>query len=154
MNAEVLDASASLSVPAQAKIEFQHVSRHFTVRDNAKLRGTEQFTALENVSFTVKTGEFLVVVGPSGCGKSTLLDLLAGLTSPSSGRILLDGKPITGPGMDRGVVFQQYALFPWRTALENVEFGLELRGLKPKERRELARSFLDLVGLSGFENRH
>jgi NitT/TauT family transport system ATP-binding protein len=109
---------------------------------------------LDDVSFSVKPGEFLVVVGPSGCGKSTLLDLLAGLTQPSSGRILLDGKPITGPGMDRGVVFQQYALFPWRTALENVEFGLELRKLKPKERREQARGFLDLVGLSGFENRH
>jgi len=155
MNAKVLAFSgASATTPAQAKIEFEHVSKQFTVRDNLKLRGTEQFTAVENVSFSVKTGEFLVVVGPSGCGKSTLLDLLAGLTPPTSGRILLDGKPITGPGMDRGVVFQQYALFPWRTALENVEFGLELRGLKAKERRDQARSFLDLVGLSGFENRH
>lgn len=155
MNARVLDfSSANATVPARAKIEFEHVSKQFTVRDNLKVGGTEQFTALDNVSFSVKTGEFLAVVGPSGCGKSTLLDLLAGLTVPSSGRILLDGKPITGPGMDRGVVFQQYALFPWRTALENVEFGLELRGLKAKERREVARSFLDLVGLSGFENRH
>jgi NitT/TauT family transport system ATP-binding protein len=155
MNAKLLNSSdGNANVDAQAKIEFEHVSKQFTVRDNLKLRGTEQFTAVENVSFSVKTGEFLVVVGPSGCGKSTLLDLLAGLTTPTSGRILLDGKPITGPGMDRGVVFQQYALFPWRTALENVEFGLELRGLKAKERREQARSFLDLVGLSGFENRH
>src|SRR3954469_15981260 len=155
MNAKVLNSSdAHATVGEQAKIEFEQVSKQFPIRDNLKVRGTEQFTAVENVSFTVKTGEFLVVVGPSGCGKSTLLDLLAGLTTPTTGRILLDGKPITGPGMDRGVVFQQYALFPWRTALENVEFGLELRGLKAKERREQARSFLDLVGLSGFENRH
>jgi len=135
------------------KIEFENVSKRFTVRDQQKGAVTE-FTALHEVSLSVKTGEFLVVVGPSGCGKSTLLDLLAGLTTPSAGRILLDGKPITGPGMDRGVVFQQYALFPWRTALENVEFGLELRELTPKERRDRARSFLDLVGLSGFEQRY
>jgi NitT/TauT family transport system ATP-binding protein len=141
-------------VATPAKIEFERVTKQFTVRGNVKLKGTEQFTALDNVSFSVKPSEFLVVVGPSGCGKSTLLDLLAGLTTPSSGRILLDGKPITGPGMDRGVVFQQYALFPWRTALDNVEFGLELRKLKPQERRDIARSFLDLVGLSGFENRY
>jgi NitT/TauT family transport system ATP-binding protein len=155
MNAKVLDFSAtSERASGHAKIEFEHVKKQFALRDNGKLRGTEQFTALDDVSFSVKPGEFLVVVGPSGCGKSTLLDLLAGLTTPSSGRILLDGKPITGPGMDRGVVFQQYALFPWRTALENVEFGLELRKLPAKERREVARGFLDLVGLSGFENRH
>jgi NitT/TauT family transport system ATP-binding protein len=155
MNAKVLDFSlASERVTAQPKIEFERVSKQFTVRNEGKQRGAVQFTALDDVSFSVKLGEFLVVVGPSGCGKSTLLDLLAGLTTPTSGRILLDGKPITGPGMDRGVVFQQYALFPWRTALENVEFGLELRKLKPKERREVARGFLDLVGLSGFENRH
>jgi len=151
MNAEVSEFSCAR---AQAKLEFSRVSKHFSIRNSGGQRAPAQFTALEDVSFTVKAGEFLVVVGPSGCGKSTLLDLLAGLTTPSSGRILLDGKPITGPGMDRGVVFQQYALFPWRTALENVEFGLELRKLKPKERRDQARGFLDLVGLSGFENRH
>ena len=151
MNAKVSDDSVAGTPP---KIEFEHVTKQFSVREGGKLRGAEQFTAVDDVSFSVKAGEFLVVVGPSGCGKSTLLDLLAGLTKPTSGRILLDGKPITGPGMDRGVVFQQYALFPWRTALENVEFGLELRKLQPKERREVARSFLDLVGLSGFEHRH
>ena len=155
MNAKVSAHTVASGPPtAHAKIEFEHVSKHFSVRDHGKLRGDEQFTAVDDVSFSVQSGEFLVVVGPSGCGKSTLLDLLAGLTTPSSGRILLDGRPITGPGMDRGVVFQQYALFPWRTALENVEFGLELRKLPPRERRELARSYLDLVGLSGFENRH
>jgi NitT/TauT family transport system ATP-binding protein len=111
-------------------------------------------TALEDVSFDVHSGEFLVIVGPSGCGKSTLLDLLGGLTRPSSGQILLDGTPVTGPGLDRGVVFQQYALFPWRTTLSNVEFGLEARGLSRRERVARARYFLDLVGLSGFHDRY
>ena len=76
----------------------------------------------------MRPGEFLALVGPSGCGKSTLLDLLGGLTTPTSGRILLDGRPIEGPARDRGIVFQQYALFPWRTAAQNVEFGLDIAG--------------------------
>ncbi len=91
-------------------------------------------------------GEFLVLVGPSGCGKSTLLDLLGGLSAPSSGRILLDGEPISGPGLDRGIVFQQYALLPWRTARKNIEFGLEAKGLPAAVRRERAEHYLDLVG--------
>src|SRR6185295_13045751 len=113
----------------------------------------ERFLALDDVSFSVEAGEFLALVGPSGCGKSTLIDLLGGLSKPNKGQILLDGKPITGPGLDRGIVFQQYALFPWRTALENVEFGLEAKGLPQKERRDVALRHLELVGLSGFENR-
>lgn len=96
----------------------------------------------------------MVIVGPSGCGKSTLLDLLAGLTKPNSGQILLDGKAITGPNLDRGIVFQQYALFPWKTALANVEFGLEAKGIGRKERREIAQQYIALVGLAGFENRY
>ena len=94
------------------------------------------------------------MVGPSGCGKSTLLDLLGGLAVPTSGRILLDGRPITGPARDRGIVFQQYALFPWRTAVQNVEFGLDIAGLKSKERRDQARHYLDLVGLAAFADRY
>ena len=110
-------------------------------------------TALEDVSLDVPAGQFLTVVGPSGCGKSTLLDLLAGLTAPSAGRILLNGAPITGPGPDRGTVFQQYALLPWRTALRNIEFALEGRGLSRRLRSDTARTYLDLVGLSGFADR-
>src|SRR2546430_309471 len=127
-----------------------------SVRDVGKVfpsRGRE-VTALDGISFDVHSGQFLVLVGPSGCGKSTLLDLLAGLTEPTSGQILVDGKPVTGPGLDRGIVFQQYALLPWRTAQANVEFGLEAKRLKRRARRQRAREFLDLVGLAGFEERY
>ena len=132
-----------------AKIRFEHVRKEFTTR--AEEGGQDQrFVALDDVSLEVRAGEFLVLVGPSGCGKSTLLDLLAGLTLPTSGRVLIDGKPITGPARDRGVVFQQYALFPWLTALDNVAFGLEIAGLGRSERRAKAAAYLDLVGLSAF----
>ncbi|WP_046779706.1 ABC transporter ATP-binding protein [Streptomyces yangpuensis] len=126
-----------------AKIVFEGVRKTFG-----------DFTALDGIDLEIRSGEFLVVVGPSGCGKSTLLDLLGGLSTPTSGRILLDGKPVTGPGLDRGIVFQQYALLPWRTALGNVEFGLEATGVPRRERRARATEFLDLVGLTGFEDRH
>jgi NitT/TauT family transport system ATP-binding protein len=134
------------------KIRIEAVSKIFDVR------GGETFTALDDVTLHVAPGEFLVVVGPSGCGKSTLLDLISGLTKPSTGRILLDGAPVAGPALDRGIVFQQYALLPWRTALRNVEFALEaqprLDRLNRKSRAERAREYLDLVGLSGFEDRY
>jgi NitT/TauT family transport system ATP-binding protein len=135
------------------KISFQQVRKEFPVRgDNGG--SARHLTALEDVSLDVHSGEFLALVGPSGCGKSTLLDLLGGLTLPTSGRILLDGRPITGPARDRGIVFQQYALFPWRTAVQNIEFGLDIAGLKAKRRREIALHHLDLVGLSAFADRY
>jgi NitT/TauT family transport system ATP-binding protein len=138
-----------------AKIRFESVAKTFQVKQQGKASGKrESFTAIKDVNLDVYPGEFLVIVGPSGCGKSTLLDLLGGLTQPSAGRILLDGRPITGPGMDRGIVFQQYALFPWLTALQNVAFGLEVKGLGERGRTELAQKYLSLVGLSGFEHRH
>ncbi|MET4323699.1 ABC transporter ATP-binding protein [Bradyrhizobium sp. RT5a] len=135
------------------KIRFEHVRKEFVLRGEGGGPG-RRFTALEDITLDVRSGEFLALVGPSGCGKSTLLDLLGGLTLPTSGRILLDGRPIAGPGRDRGIVFQQYALFPWRTAEQNVEFGLDIAGLKPKQRSDIARHFLDLVGLSGFADRY
>ncbi|MEY9855698.1 NitT/TauT family transport system ATP-binding protein [Catenulispora sp. GAS73] len=145
-------ATALTVINAAEKIRIDGVSKTFAVRDGAT------FTALDDVTLTVAPGEFLVVVGPSGCGKSTLLDLISGLTKPSSGRILLDGKAVTGPALDRGIVFQQYALLPWRTAQRNVEFALEaqprLDRLNRKGRAERAREYLDLVGLSGFEDRY
>ncbi|GIQ74127.1 ABC transporter ATP-binding protein [Bradyrhizobium sp. RD5-C2] len=135
------------------KIRFEQICKEFVTRGEGG-RPAGRFTALEDITLDVRSGEFLALVGPSGCGKSTLLDLLGGLTAPTSGRILLDGRPITGPGRDRGIVFQQYALFPWRTAAQNVEFGLDIAGLKAGQRREVARHFLDLVGLSGFADRY
>ena len=139
------------------KIRFEGVAKTFQVKQGkGTAAGSKRgpFTAIRDVDLDVFGGEFLVVVGPSGCGKSTLLDLLGGLTHPSAGRILLDGVPITGPGMDRGIVFQQYALFPWLTALQNVAFGLEVKGLPERERLQKAQGFLSLVGLDGFEHRH
>lgn len=135
-----------------AKIRFENVSKEFTVRadDGGAAR---RFVAVHEVTLDVKPGEFLVLVGPSGCGKSTLLDLLAGLALPTSGRVLIDGQPISGPARDRGVVFQQYALFPWLSALDNVAFGLEVAGVGKRARREKAAHYLELVGLSDFANR-
>ena len=135
------------------KISFQQVRKEFVVRGDGG-GPAHRFTALEDITLDVRPGEFLALVGPSGCGKSTLLDLLGGLTAPTSGRILLDGRPIEGPARDRGIVFQQYALFPWRTAAQNVEFGLDIAGLKTKQRREIALHYLDLVDLSGFAGRY
>ncbi|WP_280340243.1 ABC transporter ATP-binding protein [Nocardia neocaledoniensis] len=132
-----------------AKLALRGVGKQFVVRGAA-----EKFTAIDDISIEVGAGEFLVLVGPSGSGKSTLLDLLGGLSTPSSGQILLDGAPITGPGLDRGVVFQQYALLPWRTARANIQFGLEAKGIARKERRAIADHYLELVGLAGFGDRY
>ncbi len=132
-----------------AKLVMRSVSKEFAVRG-----GGENLTAIDDISIEVGAGEFLVLVGPSGSGKSTLLDLLGGLSKPSSGQILLDGAPITGPGLDRGVVFQQYALLPWRTARANIQFGLEAKGIARKERKAIAEHYLELVGLAGFGDRY
>jgi len=132
------------------KIRIERVSKSFP----SSQAGATPVTVLSNIDLEVRQGEFLVLVGPSGCGKSTLLDLLSGLALPSAGTILVDGELVVGPGTDRGIVFQQYALFPWRTALGNVEFGLEASRLPRRQRAERARHFLSLVGLAGFEDRY
>src|SRR5499427_921619 len=107
--------------------------------------------AIERANVRIAASEFLCIVGPSGCGKSTLLNLVAGFLSPTSGEIKIDGEPVTGHGMDRGVVFQDFAqLFPWRTALGNVAFGLEMKGLAKDEREEIALRQLALVKLEKF----
>ncbi|RYC28788.1 ATP-binding cassette domain-containing protein, partial [Lichenibacterium minor] len=127
-----------------AKISFQAVSRDFAAPDGSR------FTALDRLNLDIADGEFVTVVGPSGCGKSTAMGIAAGLTLPSSGRVLVDGREVRGPGPERGVIFQQYALFPWLTVRRNVEFGLEIAGRPKAERRAVAERFIDLVGLTPF----
>jgi NitT/TauT family transport system ATP-binding protein len=108
--------------------------------------------ALEDVSLAVANREFLALLGPSGCGKSTLLYLIGGFLPAESGSILIDGKPVGPPGPDRGIVFQHFALFPWKTVRANILYGLERMGLPRAERERRAQSFIDLVGLGGFED--
>jgi NitT/TauT family transport system ATP-binding protein len=110
-----------------------------------------QVPGVEGVSFSIEASEFLCIIGPSGCGKSTLLNIIAGFLTPTSGEVRIAGKPVTGHGLDRGVVFQDFAqLFPWRTALANVTFGLEMKGVGKSEREEIARRQLALVKLEKF----
>jgi NitT/TauT family transport system ATP-binding protein len=115
-------------------------------------RGQGELVALQGFSVDVREGEFLTIVGPSGCGKSTFLNLVAGLRFPAAGELLVDGKPVTGPAQDRAVVFQEYALMPWRTVEGNVRFGLEMQRRIDSSSDEKIAHYIDLVGLTGFED--
>ncbi len=137
-------------------IEIKNLSKTFQ-RTGASEQSA--VTALESLDLWIQDGEFFTLVGPSGCGKSTLLDILAGLSSPSRGEVLVDGAPVSGPSLERSVVFQQYALFPWLTAAANVQVGLESQarhgqGLNKAERRVRAHEYLRLVGLEGVEAKY
>ena len=110
--------------------------------------------ALQSTDLAVEENDFITILGPSGCGKSTLLRMVAGLESPSAGSIELDGRAVTGPGADRGMVFQSYTLFPWLTVLRNVCFGLREKGLPREQQEEVARAFIAKVGLRGFEHHY
>ncbi|MCE8422740.1 MAG: ABC transporter ATP-binding protein, partial [Candidatus Methanoperedens sp.] len=112
------------------------------------------FLALNKVNFEVENGEFVCLLGPSGCGKTTILRLAAGLDLPSDGEIFLDGKKIIGVNKECGFVFQEYALFPWRTVKENIEFGPEVKGIPREEWEVISKYYIDLVGLTGFENHY
>jgi NitT/TauT family transport system ATP-binding protein len=128
-----------------AMIEIAAVSKSFdTKRDRKHL-------AITDVSLAVAAGEFVSILGPSGCGKSTLLYIVGGFVTPSTGTISVNGRPVTGPGPDRGPVFQEFALFPWKTVLGNVMYGLERRGVARAEARKRARELLELVHLTGYE---
>jgi NitT/TauT family transport system ATP-binding protein len=125
-------------------IELRHVHYEYAANERA-------VTALRDISFGVADSEFICVVGRSGCGKTTLLNILAGFLTPSSGDVLIGGRAVSGRGLDRGVVFQDFAqLFPWRTAQRNVEFGLEMKGVPREERAKTAQRFLGLVNLESF----
>ena len=125
----------------ESKLVFERVSKTYDGR------GTSQGPAVRDISLAAGEGRFLCLLGPSGCGKSTLLNMAAGFLKPTSGRILVDGAPIAGPGADRGVVFQEYALFPWYTVQQNVELGPRCKRLPRSERQALAEHFLGMVGL-------
>jgi NitT/TauT family transport system ATP-binding protein len=118
----------------------------------ARRKSRETLVALGGLTFCAEPGEFLAVVGPSGCGKSTLLNAIAGTLAPAAGSIVIDGQPVRGPGFLCGMVFQSPALFPWRTVLGNVAYGLELRGVPGRQAADQARPFIHLVGLQGFED--
>jgi NitT/TauT family transport system ATP-binding protein/sulfonate transport system ATP-binding protein len=130
-----------------SKLVIEGVSRSFP-----GVRGGEPLQALTPIDLDVAANDFITILGPSGCGKSTLLRIVAGLDRPTTGRVLLDGGPVTRPGPDRGMVFQSYTLFPWLTVAENIGFGLRERGVPDRKWRELVASYVDLVGLKGFEH--
>jgi NitT/TauT family transport system ATP-binding protein len=111
-------------------------------------------TAIDKISLSVSNGRFMSIVGPSGCGKTTLLNIVAGFIPATNGSVRIDGKVISGPGPDRGVVFQSYALFDWLTVRDNIEFGLRMAGIKARERSERANKFLGMIGLRKFENHY
>jgi NitT/TauT family transport system ATP-binding protein len=137
---------------AEAKIRVRGATKEFVLP-----RTGESTLAVSSVDLDVMPGEFLCIVGPSGCGKTTVLNMVAGLVRPSSGSVSMDGKPIDGPGAERGVVFQDYALFPWKTVRENIEFGPRYRmdsSLSRAERDERVRHFIELVALKGAENKY
>jgi NitT/TauT family transport system ATP-binding protein len=129
------------------RLDLQHLSLTYAQRSGA-------FLALSDVDLSIRDGEFVTIVGPSGCGKSTLLMLVAALLAPTSGTVRLDGRLVTAPGSDRALVFQDFALLPWRTVLANVALGLELKNIPAQERNTIARRHVAMVGLGAFERHY
>ena len=128
----------------EVKLRVENLSKVFS-------NGNQQIHAISEVNLEIRQSEFVMIVGPSGCGKTTLINIIGGLETASSGSVLLDGKQISGPGADRGMVFQGYSLFPWLTVQKNVEFGLQMKKIPANRRREIAGKYIELVGLKGFE---
>jgi NitT/TauT family transport system ATP-binding protein len=141
----------------QVEARFRRIQERPVVLSVRKLKkafgpASHQHIVFDNVSLDIHRREFVSIIGPSGCGKSTFIRIVAGLDEASGGKMLLDGKPVTGPGPDRGMVFQGYTLFPWRTVKQNVMFGLEMQGRSSVEAEGTAREWLEMVGLSRFED--
>ncbi|WP_439535538.1 ABC transporter ATP-binding protein [Methyloversatilis sp.] len=134
-------------MPMRGRVEVTGVDIHFG-------RGDARFKAVSEVSFSVPAGQFLCLLGPSGCGKSTVLGALAGHIRPSAGSLTLDAQPIEGPAPERGLVFQHHTLFPWKSVIDNVAFGLKMQGISRSERTARARELIELVGLKGFERHY
>jgi NitT/TauT family transport system ATP-binding protein len=140
-------AEKDVSALVKGSVEVKDLSVVFKRRDQYG-----PLLVLESTSFKINPGEFVCLLGPSGCGKSTILNLIAGFLKPTRGQVLVDGQPVKKPGADRGFVFQQYSLLPWKTTFENVEFGLKIRGISRTERTELVNDYLNRVGL--YKHRH
>ena len=137
----------NLTASDKVGVRIDNVRKVFNTRNG-------EMVALNGVSLDIHDNEFICVVGPSGCGKSTLLNIIAGLSEPTSGKVYCDGKEVTGTGTERGVVFQQYALFPWLTVKKNVMFALEMRGVKGKAAEEEAMKYLEMVDLAKFADHY
>jgi NitT/TauT family transport system ATP-binding protein len=135
------------AISPRGLIEVEHFHLTYPSRDG-------ETAAVKDVSIHVRPGEFVSIIGPSGCGKSTLLNAVAGFLKPTRGSVTVDGEPVKGPSADRGMVFQQYSLFPWKTVRENVEFGLAMKGRGRHDRKTAARTLLGLAGLLPFENHY
>jgi NitT/TauT family transport system ATP-binding protein len=146
MTATELTPGLPADAPAPAKLEVRGLVKRFG-------SGKNEVLAIDGVDLDVPAGGFVTLVGTSGCGKSTLLNIVAGLETPTSGTVLVDGDRVVGPGPDRGVVFQQYSLFPWRTVAENIAYGLECRGMRKAARAEKVAEMLGVVGLTEFAGR-
>ncbi|WP_166360241.1 ABC transporter ATP-binding protein [Pseudomonas akapageensis] len=144
------DHAAAKAAPtaAPARLRVEEVSLHYQTPNGST------FTALDKVSFEVPDEQFAVLVGPSGCGKSSLLYLTAGLAEPTSGKIHVGGQQVEGPGVDRGMVFQSYTLFPWLTVRQNVEFGLKRRGMPARQRADIVNFYVNEVGLARFADNY
>lgn len=142
-------AACGTSDSASPRIRFENVGmRYGGARDG--------MTVVDDISFDIHEGEFIAIIGPSGCGKTTLMNMVAGFVQPSRGRVLLDGQPVQGPGPDRGVIFQEYGVFPWLTVRQNIEFGLRLSasGTPAAECRRISERYMALMGLSDFADHH
>jgi ABC-type nitrate/sulfonate/bicarbonate transport system ATPase subunit len=147
--AQQADAERRPEPARGARIVVEQLTHHFVNE-----RTGDAIHAIDGIDLEIDEGELVTVVGPSGCGKSTLLKAIAGLISPTAGRVTCDGDPVRGPGRDRGVVFQDLAILPWRTVRRNIAHGLEIQKMPKREREERVAYYVDLMGLSGFEDRY